>query len=95
MQATTAVSPNAQGSQAQNLSVTPVTATTPSGAASSHLTIPGGASGPSSAATSSVTLHRLATVPSSNAGHDNMAERKKLRDALTDAEGEIPVSLGF
>ena len=100
MQATAAGGPIAPGSQAPNLSVTPVTATgtTPSGSTTPYLTVPQGpglASGSSSAATSSATLHRLATVSSSNAGHDKKAERKKLCDALIDAEGEIPVSLGF
>lgn len=98
MQPTTTGSPHVQGSQAQNLSVPPVTTTTPSGATCPNLTIPpgpGGASGPPSAATSSLTLHRPATVASSNAGRDYKAERKKLCDALKDAGGEIPVSLGF
>ena len=98
MQPTTAGSPHAQGSQAPNLSAPPVTTTTPSRATCPNLTIPqgpGGASGPPSAATSSLTLHRPATVASSNAGLDNKAVRKTLCDALTDAEGEIPVSLGF
>jgi hypothetical protein len=96
MQATATGSPNAPGSQAMNLSITPVTAITPSGPTTPYLTVPqgpGSASGPSSATTSSATLHRLATVSSSNAGHDKKAERKKLCDALIDAGGEIPVSL--
>lgn len=96
MQATTAGSLNMQGSQATNLSSIPVT-TTPSGLTLPHLTVPGpgGASGPSSAATSSITLHRPTTVSSNNAGLNNKAERKKLCDALMDAGGEIPVSLGI
>ena len=97
MQATAAGNPNAPGLQAPNLSVTPATATTPSGPTTPYLTVPqgpGSASGPSSAATSSATLHRPATVSSSNAGHDKMAARKKLCDALIDGGGEIPVSLG-
>ena len=97
MQPTTAGSPLVQGSQAPNLSVPPVTTTTPSGATYPNLTIPrpGGALGPSPAVTSCVPLGRLATAASRNAERDNKAVRKTLCDALTDAGGEIPVSLGF